>query len=89
MRGLRRMPKIKVEFYGVLEQVCGTRAADLALAGGESTVGGALSRLVEIYPGLRAHREYIACAVDAELTTEAAPLHEGAVLALLPPVSGG
>lgn len=83
------MITVKIEFYGVLEQLCGGRNGELTLAAGKATVGDALSRLAEVYPPLARHRAQIACAVDAELTDEAARLRDGAVLALLPPVSGG
>lgn len=82
------MMHINVEYYGILEQVCGTRAEQLQDAE-MVTVGDAIDRLVKRHAGLEPHREHMAYAVGAELIREDTPLAEGCVLALLPPVSGG
>ena len=84
------MLKVRVEYYGILQEVCGTRAEVVKLdARGHATVAQALSHLVERHPGLSAHREYMACALNTELCEDHSVLRDGAVLALLPPVSGG
>jgi len=82
--------EIRVEYYGILEQVCGTRAEQLELQdGGQVTVRDAIDRLVKRHAGLEPHREHMAYAVGEALIRENAPVHDGTVLALLPPVSGG
>lgn len=86
----QRMMKIKVEYYGILRDVCGRQAEELELdEHGTVTVAQALSQLIARHPGLDPHRRYMACALDAELGTDDSVLHDGATLALLPPVSGG
>lgn len=84
------MMEIRVEYYGILEQVCGTRAEKLELRDdGQVTVRDAIDCLVERHAGLEPHREHMAYAVGEALIQETAPVGDGAVLALLPPVSGG
>ncbi len=85
-----RMLKVKVEYYGILREVCGRHAEEVELGEREEvTVAQVLSQLVAQHPGLGPHRQYMACALDAELGTDDSVLHDGATLALLPPVSGG
>ena len=85
-----RVLKVKVEYYGILREVCGLHAEEIELdEGGKVTVAQAISHLVAQHPGLGSHRQYMACALDAELATDDSVLHDGSTLALLPPVSGG
>ncbi len=85
-----RVLKVKVEYYGILREVCGLHAEEIELdEGGAVTVAQAVSQLVARHPGLGPHRQYMACALDAELGTDDSELHDGSTLALLPPVSGG
>ncbi|MEO8779138.1 MAG: MoaD/ThiS family protein [Rhodanobacter sp.] len=82
--------RIKVEYYGILREVCGCHAEDVEFDELEEvTVAQVLSRLVAQHPGLGPHRRYMACALDAELVADDAVLRAGTTLALLPPVSGG
>jgi molybdopterin converting factor small subunit len=86
----RQALKVKVEYFGILQEVCARRAEEIELdGGGEVTVAQVMSILVARHPGLGPHRRYIACALDAELVADDSALHDGATLALLPPVSGG
>ena len=55
-----------------------------------STVADLIEGLTAAYPGLAALWPRLAVAVDGEVVADrAAPLHDGAEVALLPPVSGG
>ena len=55
-----------------------------------STIADLVERLTASYPGLAALWSRLAVAVDGEVAADrAAPLHDGAEVALLPPVSGG
>lgn len=83
------MFKVTVEYYGVLEDVCGTRSEEFRFGDEAVTVADALTQLAARHSGLRRHREHIACALDDELARNDAILRDGSVLALLPPVSGG
>lgn len=55
-----------------------------------STVADLVERLTAAYPGLESLWPRLAVAVDGEVAGDrTAPLHDGAEVALLPPVSGG
>ena len=55
-----------------------------------STVADLVERLTAAYPALEPLWPRLAVAVDGEVATDrSAPLHDGAEVALLPPVSGG
>ncbi len=55
-----------------------------------STVADLVEQLTEAYPGLEALWLRLAVAIDGEVAGDrTAPLHDGAEVALLPPVSGG
>lgn len=81
--------ELTVEYYGMLESVCGTRRERVSLQGDGVTVAAAMERLEASHEGLGQHRKHVAFAVDDELVGEDAALRDGSVLALLPPVSGG
>ena len=84
------MMEIRIEYYGILEQVCGARAEKLELRGdGPVSVRDAIDSLVERHGGLEAHRQHMAYAVGETLIREDTHVHDGCVLVLLPPVSGG
>ncbi len=55
-----------------------------------STIADLIERLTAVYPDLALLWPRLAVAVDGEVAADrAAPLHDGAEVALLPPVSGG
>lgn len=83
------MVTVRVEYYGVLEDVCGTHAEEVTFADGPLTVAAALEQLVARHRALAEHCRHVACALDDELVRGDARVRDGAVLALLPPVSGG
>ena len=84
------MMEIRVEYYGILEEVCGARTEKLELRGdGSATVRDAIDCLVERHGELAAHRGHMAYAVGETLIREDTNVRDGCVLALLPPVSGG
>ncbi len=83
------MIKVRVEYYGVLEDVCGTRSEEVLFDAPSATVSDAMSRLIRRHEGLGNHCKHVAFALDDELSRDDAALRDGAVLALLPPVSGG
>ncbi|HEV7123004.1 MAG TPA: MoaD/ThiS family protein [Rhodanobacter sp.] len=90
MQTPHRALKVKVEYYGILREVCAGQAEEIELnERGKVTVADAVAHLVARHPGLGPHRRYMACALDAELVAGDAVLQDGATLALLPPVSGG
>ena len=86
----RQALNVKIEYYGILREVCARHAEEIELDGhSEVTVAEVMSHLVAQHPGLGPHRRYIAFAIDAELVANDTALHDGSTLALLPPVSGG
>lgn len=85
-----RALKMRIEYYGILREVCARHAEEIELdERSQVTVAEVISHLVARHPGLAPHRRYIACALDAELVADDSVLHDGATIALLPPVSGG
>ena len=84
------MVRARIEYYGVLESVCGMRCEDVDFeANAPLCVEEALAQLFDRHRGLAEHRKHIACALDNELSRGDAIVRDGSVLALLPPVSGG
>ncbi|MCC5809963.1 MAG: MoaD/ThiS family protein [Ectothiorhodospiraceae bacterium] len=79
-----------VEFYGVLQQVAGTRSMELETPQSEQlTVGQALELLHERVPGLSEHLPRVACAQAENLVRRDQIVDTHRPLVLLPPVSGG
>ena len=54
-----------------------------------ATVGELKAELAQRHPGLGPLWERLAVSVDGEIATDVDELHDGAEVALLPPVSGG
>lgn len=80
---------IKIEFYGVLEQVAGARELELTPATEPTTLEALLVQLTERLPELERHLPRLACAVGDEIVPRDRSVGAGATVALLPPVSGG
>ena len=74
--------------FARLRDVVGEKRLDLDLADG-ATIDQLKSRLARDYPALGPVMPNVACAVDDEYVASATALHEGAEVALIPPVSGG
>jgi molybdopterin converting factor small subunit len=82
------MMRITVECHGASQHWCGARTIELELHAG-ATVDEALQELAGRYPELAARRSTLAVAIGADIVDGSRPLQGGAVLALIPPVSGG
>ena len=54
-----------------------------------TTIGELKEELAHRHPELGPLWQRLAVSIDGEIATDAEPLHEGAEVALLPPVSGG
>ncbi len=78
-----------VEFYGVLQQVAGTRSMELDTPQTDVTVEQALDLLRERVPGLAEHLPRVACAQAENLVRRDHVVDTHRPLVLLPPVSGG
>lgn len=79
---------MQVEFYGVLAEAAGTRRVQLDLAA-PGRVQHVLDTLARDLPPLAEHLPRVACAVGDELVMRDDLVEADAILALLPPVSGG
>ncbi len=76
--------KLQIQVFGQLAELLGAAIIEVPFV--EST-GELKNWLENRYPGL-AERKYM-IALDKKIRNESAPIGEGAVLALLPPFSGG
>ena len=77
-----------VEYYGVLRSIAGCRSEELTLAEG-ATVAEVVAAVSAAHPGIAGALRGVATAVDERLVARTEPVPPGAVVALLPPVSGG
>ncbi len=80
--------KITVECYGASARWCGSDAITLDLADG-ATGAQALDALAALYPDFAARRDNVAIASGDAIASPTAPLFDGDVIALIPPVSAG
>jgi len=80
--------RVTVECYGASARWCGSDAITLDLAAG-ATGNDALDALAERYPDFSARRDSVAIASGDAITSPTAPLFDGDVIALIPPVSAG
>lgn len=81
--------RVKVQCFGILQQVCGGRERDVPVKTLPATVTDVLERLVQDIPQLRAYLAHTACAVGDRIVARDASVQAGDTLVLLPPVSGG
>lgn len=79
---------INVQFYGVLQEIAGSREISTPLAE-PAPLSDVLQLLQAQLPDLARHLPRLACAVDDQIVPRSHVIHPGATLALLPPVSGG
>ena len=80
--------KVQVLYFAQARERAGRSNDTLELPAG-SRIDDALDALVIRHAELAALRPHLAIAVNGALARGAEPLHDGAELALLPPVSGG
>ena len=80
--------RVTIECYGVSARWCGSDAITLALADG-ATGSQALDALAALYPDFAARRDSVAIASGDAIASPTAPLFDGDVIALIPPVSAG
>jgi len=79
---------VRVRLFAIQRQLAGTREVPLELPDG-ATVEDGWQALVERFPVLAPGRPSVRFAVDGEYADPDTPLHDGAELASIPPVSGG
>ena len=80
--------KIEVQFFSRLRDLAGVPRLELNLPP-EATVGDALRRVYADHPAMKAWDASLLLAVGLEFAPRTQRLHEGASLAVMPPVQGG
>jgi molybdopterin converting factor subunit 1 len=80
--------RVHVLFFARARELAGLPEADLEIPSG-ANVEAAARRLGEEFPGLASYLPVCRLAVDEELAAGGDPVRDGAVLAVIPPVSGG
>jgi molybdopterin converting factor subunit 1 len=80
--------RISLQLFASLREIVGQKNVDLDIREG-STVEELKERLAVQFPALGPIMKTIACAIDDEYVAVDQVLHEGAAVALIPPVSGG
>ncbi len=80
--------RIRVLFFATAREAAGTSTADVDLSEG-AKVSDAREEIGRRFPALRERLIHFRFAVDREFSELDAALHEGAEVAVIPPVSGG
>jgi len=80
---------IEVSFYGSLVRLAGGRTRTVQVEGEAPTVSELRAVLAREIPGIARHLPHVAIGMGTELLPDQARLEAGAVVSLLPPVSGG
>jgi len=81
--------KVSVLFFAVTRDLAGTSEASLDVPGGAPTVADLVVTLEAEYPELRGRMGAVRIAKNERFAKPDEALHEGDVIALVPPVSGG
>jgi molybdopterin converting factor subunit 1 len=79
---------IRVRLFAILKDRAAGERLTLDLPVG-ATVQAALDEIDQRFPALKLSKTRVAAALDMEYVDPKTPLHDGAELALIPPVSGG
>lgn len=80
--------QVRVLLFASLAEKVGCRQLEMPLEGGD-TVGSIRDRLVAKYPVLKGYVPSMMYALDEEYVRPHDAVGPGAILALIPPVSGG
>jgi molybdopterin converting factor small subunit len=83
-----QLVKVRLLFFSVLQSATGTDAVEWDCTGVE-TVGDVLNLAYARWPALEAWDQALLLAVDQVYVKRTAPVHDGAEIALMPPVQGG
>lgn len=83
-------PTVIIEFFAAARDLAGVSESPLPMPPGCAlTAGSALAAACVRWPRLEPYRDRLRVAVDGELVGLDAPVRDGSVIALLPPVAGG
>jgi len=79
---------VRVLFFATARETAGCASAEISLPE-RATVAEARGAIARRFPGLEPRLPHFRFAVDREFAVDGTALHEGAELAVIPPVSGG
>ncbi len=80
--------EVEIRYFAAAREATGIAAERLPVAAG-STIADVRTALLARHPALAGPLPTLRFALDEAFAGETAPLHDGAVLALIPPVGGG
>lgn len=80
--------KLRVLFFSVLRDITGADEITLEVPAG-STMAGLLDQIETRWPKLSDWQSSMLIALDQTYVKRSVPLHDGAEVALMPPVQGG
>ena len=80
--------KLRVLFFSVLRDITGTDELTLEVPTG-ATMGDLLTQIESRWPKLRDWQNSLLLALDQTYVKRTEPLHDGAEVAIMPPVQGG
>jgi len=80
--------KVRVEFYSRLRELVGASFLDTSLRNG-ATVRDLIEQRCQTHPPLRAYDNSLLFGLGVEFVEKDQVLHEGDVVAVMPPVQGG
>lgn len=80
---------VRVLFFSVLRDITGVAETRVEMAAASASVAFLLDELFQKWPGLRAWDRSLLVAVDHVYARRDQPLHDGAEVAIMPPVQGG
>ncbi len=81
--------RVHLLFFAALRDAVGFAESELELAPDDATVAGLATRLPDRFPALDGRMGSVRLAVNEEFAEPGHVLHDGDVVALIPPVSGG
>jgi molybdopterin converting factor subunit 1 len=80
---------ISMLYFAVIRELVGQSEATLTLPADVTTVGELAAHLEHLVPALGGRLGAVRWAQNEELVPLSSPLHEGDVIAIIPPVAGG
>ena len=80
--------RVRVKFFAAPREVLGMGEIDMDIPSG-TTAGELIDRLTEEYPVLHPYTRFVNVAVNRAYVGMETELHDGDVVACLPPVGGG
>lgn len=81
--------KVRVLFFSVLRDITGCGEAAVEIASADACVATLLEEVFSRWPRLREWDRSLLIAVDQTYEKRDAALHDGAEVAIMPPVQGG